>query len=636
MPTFFNYPFHSNGFIPHGHCYLWQTGLVWLHIISDATIAVAYYSIPFLLIYFISKRKDVPFNGVFLLFGAFIIACGTGHLMDIWTLWHPDYWVAGSLKALTAIISIYTAFALFYLMPQALTLPSPTQLEVINRALSTEIVERKRIEKELRFAEEVAQNSSQAKSEFLANMSHELRTPLNGILGYTQILQRTESLSEKGRKGVGIIYQCGSHLLTLINDVLDLSKIEARKLELYPVDFYLPAFIDSVTEISRIRAEQKVIAFHVQLDSDLPTGIHTDEKRLRQVLINLLSNAIKFTNEGSVTFKVKVINQQLNTNGQTNYKIRFEVIDTGAGIIPEQAQKIFQPFEQVGNQKRQSEGTGLGLAISQNIVLLMGGQIQVQSEFGKGSTFWFEAEFPESKDWAKVSRVVEQGTIIGYQGQSRTILIADDKWENRSVIVNLLEPVGFTVVEASQGQEGWEKTLAHKPDLIITDLVMPILNGFELIERLRQSEQFKEIAVIASSASVFAADQYKSIDVGANAFLPKPVEAEMLLEMLRQFLQLEWVFDVKVDEIQNTNTDALDRPNETIYPAQEVLQDLLELTQDGDIQKVLELAEELSKSDEHLSIFVQQIVQLASNFQLKRLETFIVSIQESELRSQNK
>lgn len=269
MPTFFNYPFHSNGFIPHGHCYLWQTGLVWLHIISDATIAFAYYSIPFLLIYFISKRKDVPFNGIFLLFGAFIIVCGTGHLMEIWTLWHPDYWIAGALKALTAIISIYTAFALFYLMPQALTLPSPAQLEAINRALSSEIVERKRIEKELRLAEEVAQNSSQAKSEFLANMSHELRTPLNGILGFTQILQRTESLSEKGRKGVSIIYQCGSHLLTLINDILDLSKIEARKLELYPVDFYLPAFIDSVTEICRIRAEQKVIAFHVELDPDL-------------------------------------------------------------------------------------------------------------------------------------------------------------------------------------------------------------------------------------------------------------------------------------------------------------------------------------------------------------------------------
>jgi signal transduction histidine kinase len=205
MLTFFNYAFQSDGFIPHGHCYLWKTGLVWLHIISDATIAFAYYSIPFLLIYFISKRQDVPFNGVFLLFGAFIIACGTGHLMDIWTLWYPYYWIAGSLKALTAIISIYTAFALIYLMPQALTLPSPGQLEAINRALSSEIVERKRIEIELRQAQEIAQNSSQAKSEFLANMSHELRTPLNGILGYTQILQRTEFLSEKGRKGVGVI-----------------------------------------------------------------------------------------------------------------------------------------------------------------------------------------------------------------------------------------------------------------------------------------------------------------------------------------------------------------------------------------------------------------------------------------------
>ncbi|QKQ75531.1 ATP-binding protein [Nostoc sp. TCL240-02] len=623
MPTFFNYPFQSNGFIPHGHCYLWQTGLVWLHIISDATIALAYYSIPFLLIYFISKRKDVPFNGVFLLFGAFIIACGTGHLMDIWTLWHPNYWVAGGLKAITAIISIYTAFALFYLMPQALTLPSPAQLEAINKVLSTEIVERKRIEKELRLAEEVAQNSSQAKSEFLANMSHELRTPLNGILGYTQILQRTESLSEKGRKGLGVIYQCGSHLLTLINDVLDLSKIEARKLELYPVDFYLPAFIDSVTEICRIRAEQKVIAFQIELDPNLPTGIHADEKRLRQVLINLLSNAMKFTHQGSVTFKAQVIGQESNTNGKINYKIRFEVVDTGTGITPEQAEKIFQPFEQVGSQKRQSEGTGLGLAISQKIVLLMGGQIQVQSEFGKGSTFWFEAKFSESKDWAKVSRVVEQGTIIGYQGKRRTILIADDKWENRSVIVNLLEPIGFTVVEASNGQEAWVQSLAHEPDMIITDLVMPILDGFELINRLRQAGAFKEIPIVASSASVFAIDQHKSIDVGADAFLPKPIEAENLLEMLRQFLQLEWIFDAKVEAIKKISTDGFNQQNEMIYPSKEVLQELLELSQDGDIQNILELAEQISASDEKLNLFSQQLTQLASNFQLKRLETFI-------------
>ncbi len=624
MLTLLNYPLQSIGFIPHGHCYLWQTGLVWLHIISDATIALAYYSIPFLLIYFISKRQDVPFNGVFILFGAFIIACGTGHLIDIWTLWHPDYWVAGSLKALTAIISIYTAFALFYLMPQALTLPSPAQLEVINRALTSEIVQRKRIEQELRKAEEVAQNASQAKSEFLANMSHELRTPLNGILGYTQILQRTESLSEKGRKGVSVIYQCGSHLLNLINDVLDLSKIEARKLELNRVGFYLPAFIDSVVEICRIQAEQKVIAFHVNLDPDLPTGIYADEKRLRQVLINLLSNAIKFTHEGSVSFQAKVISQELDADGKiTNYKIRFEIADTGAGITPEQTQKIFQPFEQVGNQKRQSEGTGLGLAISQQIILLMGGQIQVQSELGKGSTFWFEVQLPESKDWAKVSRVIEQGTIIGYQGQKRTILIVDDKWENRSVIVNLLEPVGFTVIEAGNGQEGWEQAVAHKPDLIITDLVMPVNDGFKFIKRLRWSNQFKKIAVIASSASVFAADQYKSVDAGANIFLPKPIEAEALLELLRKLLQLQWIFDGKADTIKKTDIGGMDNLEKIISPSNEVLKQLLELAQDGDIQLLLELVQQLSASDEQLSAFTEQLNQLASNFQLKRLESFI-------------
>ena len=623
MLAFFKYPFYSNGFVPHGHCYLWKTGLVWLHIISDGAIALAYYSIPFLLIYFTSKRKDVPFNGVFLLFGAFIIACGTGHLMDIWTLWHPDYWIAGGLKALTAIISIYTAFALVYLMPQALTLPSPAQLEAINKVLTTEIVERKRIEQELRLAEEVAQNSSQAKSEFLANMSHELRTPLNGILGYAQILQRTEALSEKASKGISIIYQCGSHLLTLINDVLDLSKIEARKLELNPIDFYLPAFLDSVSEICRIRAEQKVIGFYLQLDHDLPTGILADEKRLRQVLINLLGNAIKFTHQGSVNFNVKVINQVLNDNGQMIYTIRFEVVDTGTGITPEQAEKIFLPFEQVGNQKRQTEGTGLGLAISQKIVSLMGSQIQVQSEFGKGSTFWFEVDLRESKDWAKVSRVVEQGTIIGYQGQKRTILIADDKWENRSVIVNLLEPVGFTVVEASHAQEGWEQLKVHKLDLIITDLVMPVMDGFEFIKSLRYTSQFKKIPIIASSASVFAADECKSIDVGADAFLPKPIEAETLLELLRQFLQLEWLYENKTNTIKKTNIDSSARPVEIVPPSLEILQQLLELAQEGDIQKILEMAQDVSIFDEQLSAFARQLFQLASNFQLKGLETFI-------------
>ncbi|BAZ01406.1 integral membrane sensor hybrid histidine kinase [Tolypothrix tenuis PCC 7101] len=615
--------FYLIGFIPHGHCYLWQTGLVWLNIIGDATIALAYYSIPCLLVYFISRRKDVPFNGVFLLFGAFIIACGTGHLMDIWTLWYPDYWIAAGLKAFTALISIYTAFALVYLIPLALKIPSPAQLEAANQALKSEIVERKRIEQELRIAEEIATNSSQAKSEFLANMSHELRTPLNGILGYTQILQRTESLTEKGYKGVEIIQQCGSHLLTLINDVLDLAKIEARKLELNPIDFYFPAFIDSVTEICRIRAEQKVIGFHVQLSADLPVGIRADDKRLRQVLINLLGNAIKFTEKGSVIFKVEVKATQEEFQQLPIHKIRFEVTDTGVGMNPEQLQKIFLPFEQVGEQKLQFEGTGLGLAITHKFITLMGSQIEVKSELGQGSSFWFDLELPEAKDWAKASRAIRQGTVVGYEGKKRTILVVDDKWQNRSVVINLLEPIGFVVIEASNGKEALAQVSAYQPDLVITDLMMPVMNGFEFITQLRQFSQFEKTTVIASSASVFETDQYKSIDAGANAFLPKPIDAEMLLELLRKYLLLEWVYDNTSNDKITSIKGITDNQEDIIPPNQEVLHKLLELVRDGDIEGIIEIANQISILDEKINKFAQQITHFASNFQVKLLEEFV-------------
>ncbi|MBD2252538.1 ATP-binding protein [Nostoc parmelioides] len=615
--------FYLIGFIPHGHCYLWQTGLVWLNIIGDATIAIAYYSIPCLLVYFIFQRKDVPFNGVFLLFGAFIIACGTGHLMDIWTLWYPNYWIAAGLKAFTALISIYTSFALVYLIPLALKLPSPEQLETANQALKSEIVERKRIEQELRIAEEIATNSSQAKSEFLANMSHELRTPLNGILGYTQILQRTESLTEKGHKGVDIIQQCGSHLLSLINDVLDLAKIEARKLELNPIDFYFPAFIDSVTEICRIRAEQKGIGFYVQLSADLPVGIRADDKRLRQVLINLLGNAIKFTEKGSVTFKIEVKATQEEFQKLPIHKIRFEVTDTGVGMNPEQLQKIFLPFEQVGEQKRQIEGTGLGLAITHKIITLMGSQIEVKSTFGQGSSFWFELELPEAKDWAKASRAIPQGTVVGYEGKKRKILVVDDKWQNRLIVTNLLEPIGFVVIEASNGKEALSQLNSHQPDLIITDLMMPLMNGFEFINQLRYSYQFEKTPIIASSASVFETDQYKSIDAGANAFLPKPVDAEMLLEVLRKYLLLEWIYDDKAKKNNANQAANADNQENITPPTIEVLQQLMELVKDGDIEGILEIAQQISIFDEKLNKFAGKITHFASNFQIQLLEEFV-------------
>ncbi|MBW4686748.1 MAG: response regulator [Komarekiella atlantica HA4396-MV6] len=496
-----------------------------------------------------------------------------------------------------------------------------TALEKTNQELELRVEQRTA---ELKYAKEAADNASKAKSEFLANMSHELRTPLNGILGYAQILQRSEPMTDKGRKGIGIIHQCGSHLLMLINDILDLAKIEAQKMELNPNDLHFPSFLQAIAEICRIRAEQKGIALVYQPDADLPAGIRADEKRLRQVIINLLGNAIKFTDQGSVTFKVDTIrSSQLEKTTQNSDKIRFQIQDTGVGMKPEQLEKIFLPFEQVGNAKTQAEGTGLGLAISQRIALLMGSTLEVQSELGQGSTFWFDVELPEAQDWATSSRVVQQGTIIGYQGAMRKVLVIDDRWENRSVLNSLLEPIGFEVIEAMNGQEGLDKAVRLNPDLIITDLVMPIMDGFEMLRHLRQLSQFKDTAVIASSASVFEADQFKSVDAGANEFLPKPIEAESLLQLIQHYLKLEWVYNNTTQDIATKANLNKVYPETITAPPIEILQHLNQLVEMGNLDELVEIVEKLAQEDTQLIPFAQKISEFAENCELNALIIFI-------------
>src|SRR5919199_3130810 len=328
------------------------------------------------------------------------------------------------------------------------------ELQENNILLQQEICDRKR-------AEEAAQAANRAKSEFLANMSHELRTPLNGILGYTQIFKKDKTLTEQQKNGIGIIHQCGEHLLTLINDILDLSKIEARKMELFPKDFYFSEFLECIAEICRIRAEQKGLVLIYETITPLPKVIRADEKRLRQVLINLLGNAVKFTDKGRVTFRV----------GYQEGKVRFQVEDTGIGIAPNQLEEIFLPFQQVGEYSRETEGTGLGLAISRQLVQMMGASLNVLSTLGKGSVFWLDLDLPEVDQGADVGKVDER-PIIGFKGSKRKVLVVDDKWTNRSVLVNLLEPLGFEVVEATDGLDGLAKAPEFQPDLILMDLVM--------------------------------------------------------------------------------------------------------------------------------------------------------------------
>ncbi|OUL19060.1 hypothetical protein BV378_33975 [Nostoc sp. RF31YmG] len=466
---------------------------------------------------------------------------------------------------------------------------------------NTDITERKQAEIALAKAKEAAEAASYAKSEFLANMSHELRTPLNGILGYAQILQRSKHLQEEERSRVDVIYQCGSHLLTLINDILDLSKIEAQKVELMPSDFHLPAFLQGVAEMCRIRAELKNINFQYQLASELPIGIRADEKRLRQVLINLLSNAIKFTDAGSVTFTISYACEE---------KIRFEIRDTGIGVPQDKLQAIFQPFEQAGDSRRQTEGTGLGLAISQRIVELMDSTIHVQSEMGVGSIFWFDVNLPEADEWVKTSQADDKGQIIGIKDWHPKVLVVDDKWANRSVIANLLSPIGFEIAEAIDGQEGWEKVWEFQPDLVLTDLLMPKLDGFALIKRIRESDAFKDIAIIVSSASVFETDQHRSLEVGGNDFLPKPVQAIDLFQKLRKYLHLEWVYEEKkvlsLSEPENS---------ELVAPPPAEMETLYELVMKGNFKGIIKQAALIAEMDERYIQFAQKLHQLAKGFQ---------------------
>jgi len=481
---------------------------------------------------------------------------------------------------------------------------------------------------ELKAAKEVAETASKAKSEFLANMSHELRTPLNGILGYAQILRRTPDLNHQ-RQGVEIIYQCGSHLLMLINDILDLSKIEAQKMTLHPTDFHFPSFLVGVAEICQIEARQKGLRFDYKTTSKLPEAVCADEKQLRQVLLNLLGNAVKYTKRGSIRFHVGIVEgAPLPHETEDPLKVRFLIEDTGIGMSIDQIEKIFQPFERVGEAPRMSEGTGLGLAIGQKIINMMGSQIQVDSHLGSGSRFWFDLDLPVAKEWVKSGAKNDKGHIVGYRGRTQRLLVIDDKWENRSVLTNLLTPLGFEVVEASNGVEGLAKAVEVVPDLIVTDLVMPQLNGFELIQRVRHTQQLQAVKILAWSASVLEPEQQASLNAGADDFVAKPVRSDDIIEKVGALLNLEWEYGKKVvsptqetrlDPVSERKTVAAFDDSEIVFPSDAEIEALLHLLRRGALRQIAKYAQQLARSNTQLEPFARFITQRVREFDEKGL-----------------
>ncbi len=484
---------------------------------------------------------------------------------------------------------------------------------------------------QLQLAKETAEAANQAKSAFIAHTSHELRTPLNAILGFAQILQKETGLSTKQQREVEVIQRSGQHLLTLINDILYVAKIEAGKLNLELTDFILSSFLDNLEAMIRIRCQQKGIEFEHLILSDLPLIVRGDETRLRQLLLNLLSNAVKFTPSGKVTFSVGYVRDFLN-NEQDNIepdnadKIRFHVADTGIGIPQDKLEEIFLPFQQLDSHQSSQEGTGLGLSISESIAEQMGSKIYVSSTFGKGSEFWFDIDFSSPESLIESSPIDNNNQkITGYQGAKRQILIVDDLDNNREILLDFLTPLGFEIIEASSGKQAIAKTEEYQPDLIILDLIMPQMDGLEVTRILRQESVWQDLPIIIVSASTLPTDESECYQAGANSFLAKPLDFEQLLKLLQQHLSLEWTTQDNLTHLSGSSkTSQIKTDSESIViPTAAELNQLLELIMEGDIREVLSQIEGWQKNRPQLMPFIQKIRHLAETCQLRKLKELL-------------
>ena len=389
-----------------------------------------------------------------------------------------------------------------------------------------------RRDRRLRETNDALAEANQAKSLFLANMSHEIRTPMNAILGHSQLLQRSRELSPDHRRAMETIQQSGDHLLKLINDVLDISKIEAGRLELSPADFDLRSTLETLGAMFELHCKEKGLQWLLEGVGTDPIPVYGDEDKLRQILINLLGNAVKFSETGEVA--LRLIPQPEN-------RYRFEVTDTGPGLTAEDQKAIFEPFQQ-GRAGLRTGGTGLGLTIVQRQLELMGGQLMVDSTAGRGSCFSFAVTMPPAhaevaveaaRHWARVQRLAPSLQV--------TALVADDVADNRDILAGMLIEIGADVEVVENGQQVLESLAAgHLPDILFLDIRMPVLGGLESIRRLRRNPDWKSLKVVAISASVLEHERQEFLAAGFDDFVDKPFRFERICACLARQLNVEF------------------------------------------------------------------------------------------------
>jgi len=464
------------------------------------------------------------------------------------------------------------------------------------------------------------------RSHFLAQMSHELRTPLNAIIGYAQLLRRDRcKLTEQQENaGLATIHESGQHLLTLINDILDLARVEAGKMVLHPTAVHLRSFLQVVVDIVRVKAEEKGLAFSYELAPGLPDAVTVDETRLRQVLLNLLGNAVKFTDSGTVSLRVLPAPPAAGADDGST-RLRFEVADSGIGMNKHQHARLFQPFEQVADVRRREGGTGLGLAISQQLTHLMGGHIDVASEPGNGSTFSFELALKVADSGSTVTPSTH--AIAGYEGERKRLLVVDDVAPNRAMLVDMLQVAGFSVAAVGSGLECLVLLDSFKPDLILMDVMMPMMDGNETTQRIRRVPAWSALPVIAVTASATREDEAKCLAAGANAFLAKPVERDVLLRAIGNLLSLRWIGGAPPSG--PAGPDVEEGAGLVVPPACEI-EALWQMTRIGSMREIRERANYLRTLNPAHAPFAARLEALAQGYHSKELAAFVARYRSAD------